>query len=114
MRAVWTHRVTDNHIQAIKSGDFPIMVVHGRYDILAQPKYGERMATRLECPCMMLEGAHFVTRESGPEVNVLLKQIIYHGQRIHANRRKYLDSAADKEKTAQQAGTSVEAITLLA
>ena len=110
--AVWTHRVTDQHVAAIKSGDFPIMVIHGRYDILAHPKYGEQLATRLECPCMMLEGAHFVTREAGPEINLLLKHMIYHGQRVYKTRRKYLDAAADKQNTVQNGEVAVEAVTL--
>ena len=34
---------------------------------------------RLEAPCVMLEGAHFLTRERGPEVSQLLRHIILHG-----------------------------------
>lgn len=34
---------------------------------------------RLEAPCVMLEGAHFLTRERGPEVCQLLRHIILHG-----------------------------------
>ena len=74
-----------------------MMVIHGRYDLLAAPKYGEQLATRLECPCMMLDGAHFVTRECGPEINLLLNHMVYHGQRIHNNPRKYLKPAANKQ-----------------
>ena len=93
---MWTHRVRDKQIAAIKSGQFPIMVIHGREDILAAPKYGEQLAQRLECPCMMLEGAHFVTRECGPEINLLLNHMVYHGQHIHDNPRKYLRPTADR------------------
>lgn len=85
------------------------MVIHGRYDILAAPKYGEQLATRLECPCMMLEGAHFVTRECGPEINLLLNHMVYHGQRIHANPRKYLKPAADRPTVPQTTVLSAEA-----
>lgn len=35
LHAVWTHRVDDKQVAAIKSGRFPMMVIHGRYDILA-------------------------------------------------------------------------------
>lgn len=45
---------------------------------------------------MMLEGAHFVTRECGPEINLLLNHMVYHGQRIHNNPRKYLKPASYK------------------
>ncbi len=74
-----------------------MMVIHGRYDLLAAPKYGEQLAARLECPCMMLDAAHFATRECGPEINLLLNHMVYHGQRIHNNPRKYLKPAADKQ-----------------
>ena len=37
------------------------------------------MLHRLEAPCVMLEGAHFLTRERGPEVSQLLRHIILHG-----------------------------------
>ncbi|KAL3134650.1 hypothetical protein ABBQ32_007659 [Trebouxia sp. C0010 RCD-2024] len=93
LHAVWTHRVDDKQVAAIKSGRFPMMVIHGRYDILAAPKHGETLAARLECPCMRLEGAHFVTRECGPEINLLLNHMVYHGQRIRNNPRKYLKPA---------------------
>ena len=92
-----------------------MMVIHGRYDILAMPKYGEQLATRLECPCMMLEGAHFVTRECGPEINLLLNHMVYHGQRIHNNPRKYLKPAADRPVVVQNGdmatGSDVELAT---
>lgn len=105
--------MTDSKIAAIKSGQFPMMVIHGRYDILAMAKYGEQLARRLECPCMMLEGAHFVTRECGPEINLLLHHMVYHGQRIHNNPRKYLKPAADRHGTTQDEGVTVEAVTLM-
>lgn len=90
-----------------------MMVIHGRYDILAMAKYGEQLARRLECPCMILEGAHFVTRECGPEINLLLNHMVYHGQRIHNNPRKYLKPAADRHGITQDKGVTVEALTLM-
>ncbi len=30
----------------------------------------------------MLEGAHFLTRERGPEVNQLIKHVVMHGRRL--------------------------------
>lgn len=55
---------------------------------------------------MMLEGAHFVTRECGPEINLLLNHMVYHGQRIHNNPRKYLKPAADKQVDLQNGSIS--------
>ena len=53
-----------------------LQVIHGRHDIVAPPKYGERLAGRMGCPCIILEGAHFLTRERGPAINALLRHII--------------------------------------
>ena len=53
-----------------------VQVIHGRHDIVAPPKYGERLAARMACPCITLEGAHFLTRERGPAINALLRHII--------------------------------------
>jgi len=53
-----------------------MQVIHGRHDIVAPPKYGERLAGRMACPCIILEGAHFLTRERGPAINALLRHII--------------------------------------
>ena len=53
---------------------------------------------------MMLEGAHFVTRECGPEINLLLNHMVYHGQRIHNNPRKYLKPASYKPVDLQNDG----------
>ena len=53
-----------------------LQVIHGRHDIVAPPKYGERLAARMGCPCIILEGAHFLTRERGPAINALLRHII--------------------------------------
>lgn len=39
----------------------------------------------------MLEGAHFLTRERGPEVNQLIKHVVLHGRRLHDTRHCYLD-----------------------
>lgn len=54
---------------------------------------------------MMLDGAHFVTRECGPEINLLLNHMVYHGQRIHNNPRKYLKPAGDNPASLQKPTT---------
>ena len=74
-------------------------------------KYGEQLARRFECPCMILEGAHFVTRECGPEINLLLNHLVHHGQCIHSNPHKYLKP--DRPVIIQDKGATVEAVTLL-
>ena len=44
--AVMSHRISDKEVRTIKAADIPIMVIHGRHDIMALPKYGERLAQR--------------------------------------------------------------------
>lgn len=55
-------------------------VIHGRYDILAAPKHAEALAKKMCCRLVMLEGAHFITRECGTELNSLLRAIIFPAQ----------------------------------
>ena len=69
----------------------PVLVLHGRHDILATPRFGEQLARRLAAPCVLLEGAHFLTRERGPEVNQLIAHVLRHGRRLHTERHRYLD-----------------------
>lgn len=55
-------------------------MVHGRYDILAAPKHAEVLARTMCCRLVMVEGAHFITRECGTELNSLLRAIIFPAQ----------------------------------
>ena len=55
-------------------------MVHGRYDILAAPKHAEALAKKMCCRLVMVEGAHFITRECGTELNSLLRAIIFPAQ----------------------------------
>lgn len=49
------------------------------------------MCDRLAAPCVLLEGAHFLTRERGREVNQLILHVLRHGARLHSERHCYLD-----------------------
>jgi pimeloyl-ACP methyl ester carboxylesterase len=92
LRAIWMHRVTDREAAAIVRAQIPVLVLHGRHDILATPRFGEQLARRLAAPCVLLEGAHFLTRERGPEVNQLIAHVLAHGRRLHSQRHRYLDA----------------------
>lgn len=50
---------------------------------------------RLGCTCIMLEGAHFVCRERGVEVNLLLHQMIFHLPDINRNPLRFLDRRSE-------------------
>mmetsp|Transcript_30747 Transcript_30747/g.78571 ORF Transcript_30747/g.78571 Transcript_30747/m.78571 type:complete len:367 (-) Transcript_30747:395-1495(-) len=70
--AVWTHAVTDADVKAIKSGGFPVWFLHGRHDLIATPKFAERLASRFSAPCVFVDGGHFIPRECGRECSALL------------------------------------------
>ncbi|KAK9905015.1 hypothetical protein WJX75_007824 [Coccomyxa subellipsoidea] len=91
LRAIWDHQVTSREAATIVSAQIPVLVIHGRHDILAMPHFGEQLAHKLRAPCIMLEGAHFLTRERGPEVNQLIKHVVMHGRRLQDTRHLYLD-----------------------
>ena len=56
---------------AVKEAKFPVLCIHGRHDIVADPKFGEKLAAQLEATLVMLEGAHFVPRECGHQVRCI-------------------------------------------
>lgn len=68
MHACWTHKLTKLEEQAITAAKFPVLCIHGRHDIVAEPRFGERLAAQLEATLVMLEGAHFIPRECGHQV----------------------------------------------
>jgi hypothetical protein len=76
LRAVWAHRVTRSDVALVRRSPFPVLVLHGRSDLLAPPKRGAALAARLGGAYVELEGAHFLTRERGPEVNALVRSVV--------------------------------------
>ena len=47
------------------------------------------------CTCILLEGAHFVCRERGVEVNLLLHQMIFHLPDVNRNPLRFLDRRSE-------------------
>lgn len=74
--AVWKHRLRGREARAILATRIPCLVIHGRDDIIAAPRHGQRLAARLHCPFLLLDGAHFVFRESAALVNGLLRSLL--------------------------------------
>ncbi|KAK9864731.1 hypothetical protein WJX84_003798, partial [Apatococcus fuscideae] len=93
--AIWHHSMSDEECTCINVAPFPSLVIHGRHDILAGPQFGEQLARRLGCSCIMLEGAHFVCRERGVEVNLLLHQMVFHLPDINRNPLRFLDRRSE-------------------
>ena len=77
VRVVLSHRVSRREAATLRDGGFPITVLHGRHDLLASRAAGGRLAARLGAAYVEIEGAHFLTRERGPEVNALLAHAIW-------------------------------------
>lgn len=46
MYAIWKNRITEREARIIRAGDFPVMVLHGRHDLLAACRFGEKLARR--------------------------------------------------------------------
>jgi pimeloyl-ACP methyl ester carboxylesterase len=72
LRACWRHSFSEQEARAVRRSHFPTLVLHGRRDLLADPSLGEKLARRLRCPCVFLEGAHFIVRECAAQTNALL------------------------------------------
>ncbi|XP_028790703.1 uncharacterized protein LOC114746639 [Neltuma alba] len=78
VNACWTHKITQTEVDLIKSAGFPIAVIHGRHDIIAQIHYARRLAERLQPMARMvdLHGGHLVSHERAEEVNQTLLDLI--------------------------------------
>jgi hypothetical protein len=76
MRACWRHSLSDAEVRALRAGGFPALVLHGRHDLLADARWAERLAARLGCPALVLDGAHFIVRECAPHVNFVLRRML--------------------------------------
>lgn len=55
LHAVMSHSLSNKEVAVIKNSNVPMMVIHGRHDILAMPKYGEKLARRY-CRMTNLQG----------------------------------------------------------
>ncbi len=44
--AVWRHSVSERDARTIVNAGIPVLVLHGRHDIVAAPRYGEALARR--------------------------------------------------------------------
>ncbi|XP_057442885.1 uncharacterized protein LOC130734464 isoform X2 [Lotus japonicus] len=78
LNACWTHKVTQTEIERIKSAGFLVSVIHGRYDIIAQMYYAQRLAQRLYPAARLvdLHGGHLVSHERPEEVNQALFDLL--------------------------------------
>uniref|UniRef100_A0A7C8ZKV2 Carboxylesterase n=1 Tax=Opuntia streptacantha TaxID=393608 RepID=A0A7C8ZKV2_OPUST len=70
INACWTHKMTWEEIELIRSAGFLISVIHGRQDIVAQMSHARRLAEQLYPSARMVElhGGHLVSHERTEEV----------------------------------------------
>nr|GMC53322.1 putative aminoacrylate hydrolase RutD [Ipomoea batatas] len=78
INACWTHKVTRKELESICSGEFPISVIHGRDDVIAQLCHARALAKKLYPFARMVElhGGHLVSHERTEEVNEALLELI--------------------------------------
>ncbi|XP_072993615.1 uncharacterized protein [Typha latifolia] len=83
--ACWTHRMTSKELEAIRLAGFPVSVIHGRYDIIAQLCHARRLAEKLHPVARMVElhGAHLVSHERADEVNLALLELVRASRSVH-------------------------------
>lgn len=83
LHACWTHRLSQADARAIVQAGFPVLVIHGRNDKLASAANAEALARRLNAPCVILPGAHFIVRECAGQINMLLSSLVLGPMHIH-------------------------------
>ena len=66
LHAVWKHRVSKREAATIVQAQIPVLVLHGRHDILAMPCFGEQLAHRsAHCPDRSRECAFLLLCAAG-------------------------------------------------
>ncbi|XP_041998650.1 putative aminoacrylate hydrolase RutD [Salvia splendens] len=78
INACWTHKMSRKEIESIRMAGFPVSVIHGRHDVIAQLSHAKRLAERLYPSARMVElnGGHLVSHERTEEVNKALLELI--------------------------------------
>ncbi|GJN19644.1 hypothetical protein PR202_gb06939 [Eleusine coracana subsp. coracana] len=78
LNACWTHKLSPKELDRIRSAGFLVLVLHGRYDVVAQLYHARRLAEKLQPAAKMVElhGGHLVSHERPAEVNMSLMELI--------------------------------------
>ncbi|KAL0321561.1 UNVERIFIED_CONTAM: putative aminoacrylate hydrolase RutD [Sesamum calycinum] len=78
VNACWTHKMSRAELESIRLAGFPISVIHGRHDVIAQLCHAKRLAEKLYPSARMVElnGGHLVSHERTEEVNKALSELI--------------------------------------
>ena len=56
-----------------------MLLMHGRHDLVAAPRYAAELASRLSSKVVMVDGAHFIPRECSDQVARALISVVLSG-----------------------------------
>lgn len=78
LNACWTHRVTSEDYERLRTSSIHISVIHGRGDVIAQIRHARAIAKKLYPAARLLElpSGHFITHQHSKEVNQELMELI--------------------------------------
>eukprot|EP00246_Nothoceros_aenigmaticus_P017056 TRINITY_DN807_c0_g1_i3.p1 TRINITY_DN807_c0_g1~~TRINITY_DN807_c0_g1_i3.p1 ORF type:complete len:135 (+),score=7.71 TRINITY_DN807_c0_g1_i3:497-901(+) len=76
--ACWTHSLSDGEIEIVRSAGLPVLVIHGRGDVIAQIRHGRHFAKKLHPVARWIElpGGHMLTHQHTQEVNEALLSLL--------------------------------------
>lgn len=90
MHACWHHGISEKEYSKIRSSQIPMVVMHGREDLVAVARYGRRIASRLGSKFVEVDGGHLINRECAHDVSHELLRI-FNDKATQAERKKHLD-----------------------
>ncbi|XP_075502535.1 uncharacterized protein LOC142540340 [Primulina tabacum] len=103
LNACWTHKMSRTELESICASGFPILVIHGRHDVIAQMCHAKRLAEKL-CPSarmVELNGGHLVSHERAEEVNKALLELIKASENTSLQEWTNLSSKNNSSKSTQ-------------
>ncbi|XP_073292895.1 uncharacterized protein [Primulina huaijiensis] len=103
LNACWTHKMSRTELESIRASGFPILVIHGRHDVIAQMCHAKRLAEKL-CPSarmVELNGGHLVSHERAEEVNRALLELIKASENTSLQEWTNLSSKNNSSKSTQ-------------
>ncbi|XP_073044828.1 uncharacterized protein [Primulina eburnea] len=103
LNACWTHKMSRTELESIRASGFPILVIHGRHDVIAQMCHAKRLAEKL-CPSarmVELNGGHLVSHERAEEVNKALLELMKASENISLQEWTNLSSKNNSSKSTQ-------------
>ncbi|KAH7446169.1 hypothetical protein KP509_01G042900 [Ceratopteris richardii] len=78
LNACWTHGVSAEEYEKLRTSSILISVIHGRGDVIAQFRHAKNIARKLHPAARLIElpGGHLITHQHTTEVNKELMELI--------------------------------------